>query len=76
MYQKHQDIMVSEVSRLSKKWEDYSSVNKIIEEEIFSKSIEFEPAWIGKIVLDGCVMGAWKMEKVWGVKLEEHTYNE
>ena len=28
----------------------------IIGEEIFSNSIEFEPAWIGKIVLDGYVM--------------------
>ena len=28
-------------------------------------SIEFEPAWIGTIVLDGYVMRAWKMEKVW-----------
>ena len=38
-------------------------------------SIEFA-AWIGTIILDGYVMRDWKMEKVWGVKQEEHTYNE
>ena len=56
MYQKHQDTVVlhlSQVLRPSKKWEDYSGINKFTEEEIFSKSIEFEPVWIGTIVLDG-----------------------
>ena len=73
MYQKHQDTMVSHHSRNEK---INPGVNKIIEEEIFSKSIEFVPAWIGKVVLDGYVMKALEIEQVWWVKQEENNYNE
>ena len=44
-----------------------------MEEEIFSKSIELEPAWVGKTVLDGYVMKALEIEKVWRPK--QHNYN-
>ena len=45
-----------------------SQNDKIIQEEIFSKSIEFEPAWIGTIVVDGYAMRALEIEKVCQVK--------
>ena len=35
-----------------------------MQEEIFSKSIELEPAWVGKTILDGYVMRALEIEKV------------
>ena len=73
MYQKHQDTMVSHHCRNEK---INPGVNKIIEEEIFSKSIEFVPAWIGKVVLEGYVMKALEIEKVWRVKQEKNNYNE
>ena len=45
-----------------------------MEEGIFSKSIELEPAWVGKTVLDGYVMRALEIEKVWRLK-QEYNYN-
>ena len=73
MYQTHQDTVALHHSRNEK---INSGVNKIIEEEIFSKSIAFVPAWIRKVGLDGYVMRALEIEKVWRVKQEENNYNE
>ena len=60
MYQKQQDTTLSRSRAQVRNSEDYSGINKIIEEEIFSKSIEFEPAWIGTIVLQ-FTLGDWNL---------------
>ena len=42
-----------------------------MEEEIFPNSIELEPAWVGKTVLDGYVMRALEIERL----KQEYNYN-